>query len=245
MSFKSFTKRFSHILVESLPRRTLEKLVPRGLLVLFYHVVSDTPLPHIRHLYPHKTASEFEADVVYLKTHYRLPTLQQFIDEARGGEHRERPSAMLTFDDGMAECFDLVRPILLKHRVPGVFFVTKSFIDNRELFYRHKVSLCIQLLFQNSGEEQARRLRQLGQRLGLDFATHRDFRTWIKTLQASDESLIDCAGKALPDRLRKRNEEIATVYDLGPSQATACRRLHHRWAFCAARSFLRIEPQPD
>lgn len=201
MDLKRISKQFSHRLVKRLPQYALTSLVPRDLVVLYYHVVAEKPLPHIRHLYPHKTAIEFEADVIYLKKNYRLPTLEQYFEEAKTPAPRrrqsDRPSVILTFDDGMAECFDLVRPILLHHNVPCVFFITKAFIDNEEIFYRHKVSLCIDSLVRRGADDQARCLKEAGKELGLEFGSLNVFSTWIRALHLSDEEWIDGAGEAL------------------------------------------------
>src|SRR5690348_7220538 len=113
MRIKSLARRLGVRAVAGLPRRALERLVPREAVALFYHSIAEKPLPHVRHLYPHKSPAEFEADVIYLKQNYRLPTFREFVDEISNPPRPQRPCAILTFDDGMSQCFDLVRPILL------------------------------------------------------------------------------------------------------------------------------------
>ena len=197
MRIKSVARRLGVRAVAGLPRRALETLVPREAVALFYHSIAETPLPHVRHLYPHKSPAEFEADVVYLKHNYRLPTFPEFVEEISIPRRPQRPCAILTFDDGMSQCFDLVRPILLKHGVPCSFFITKSFIDNRELFYRHKVSLCLDALAVKSPEEQARCSRTLAQRFRLELSSPADLKKWIKGLRLADESSLNAAGREL------------------------------------------------
>jgi peptidoglycan/xylan/chitin deacetylase (PgdA/CDA1 family) len=197
MRIKSLARRLGVQAVAGLPRRTLEKLVPRDAVAFFYHSIAEKPLPHVHHLYPHKSPGEFEADVIYLKQNYRLPTFPEFVTEISSPHRRRRPCAILTFDDGMSQCFDLVRPILLKHGVPCSFFITKSFIDNGELFYRHKVSLCLDALAVKSPEEQARCSRTLAQRLGLDLSSRGDLKKWISGLKLADESWLNAAGEEL------------------------------------------------
>lgn len=183
--------------IARLPRRALETLVPRDAVALFYHSIAETPLPHVSHLYPHKSPREFEADVVYLKQNYRLPTFHEFVEETTRQHRPKQPCALLTFDDGMSQCFDSVRPILLKHEVPCSFFLTKGFIDNRELFYRHKVSLCIDSLLRKSEGEQTECSRAVGQRLGVQLVSSADLKRWIKGLKLADEPLIHAAAQEL------------------------------------------------
>ena len=197
MRIKSVARRLGVRAIAGLPRRTLEKLVPRETIALFYHSIAEKPLPHVRHLNPHKSPSEFEADVIYLKQNYRLPKFSEFVDEMAGARRPKQPCAILTFDDGMSQCFDLVRPILLKHGVPCSFFITKSFIDNRELFYRHKVSLCIDAMSTKSAEEQASCSRTVARRLGLELSSPGDLKKWIKGLKLAEESMLDAAAQEL------------------------------------------------
>lgn len=174
-----------------LPIETLQRRAPRDLVAFSYHVVADERLPHISHIYDYKTAAEFEADVVYLKNRYLLPTWPEFLEERTAGRASGRQSAMLTFDDGMAECFDIVRPILLKHRVPCVFFVSKLFVDNQTMFYRHKVSLCLERVGGASTEEQLRLLRAVGQDCGIGEFSLGGFTSWLRGLEIADEATID------------------------------------------------------
>jgi len=50
---------------------------------------------------------------------------------------------LLTFDDGLKEMKTVVAPILKKRNIPAVFFLTTDFIDNKDLFFRNKISLLI------------------------------------------------------------------------------------------------------
>jgi len=47
----------------------------------------------------------------------------------------------LTFDDGLANFYHIVAPILIKKKIPATVFVNTNFVDNKELFYRYKASL--------------------------------------------------------------------------------------------------------
>jgi peptidoglycan/xylan/chitin deacetylase (PgdA/CDA1 family) len=197
MRIKSLARRLGVQVVAGLPRRTLEKLVRRDVVAFFYHTIAEQPLPHVHHLYPHKSPGEFEADVIYLKQNYTLPTFQELVDELASQRRRSRPCAILTFDDGMSQCFDLVRPILLKHRVPCSFFITKNFLDNRELFYRHKVSLCLDALAGRSAEQQARCSQAVSHRVGLKLSSPEELKKWIKGLNLADESLLEASAEEL------------------------------------------------
>lgn len=124
----------------------LQALVPRDVIGLCYHTVSDRPLPHVQSLYRCKSVAQFKRDLEFLQQRYRLVGYEELERErsAPGARGARKPSAVVTFDDGLVECHDVVRPVLLEYGVPAIFFVTAEFLDNRRLFYRQKIALCIE-----------------------------------------------------------------------------------------------------
>jgi len=135
---------------------------PKDLVTLCYHVVSDEDLAHIR-LYSYKNRAEFERDVASVRDR-----AVGYADVAKHRlEHSRLPanSVLLTFDDGLVECYDVIRPILLRHRVPAVFFLTTGFIDDSETFHETKLSLClteIERMSDDRAAEIAERLQAAG-----------------------------------------------------------------------------------
>lgn len=74
----------------------------------------------------------FDRCLVFFKRHYNLVTLE----DVKASIDRTRPlpprSLLVTFDDGFADNFDYALPLLQKHRVPAVFFVTSDVIGRAE-----------------------------------------------------------------------------------------------------------------
>jgi peptidoglycan/xylan/chitin deacetylase (PgdA/CDA1 family) len=56
---------------------------------------------------------------------------------------KRRRLMVLTFDDGLAECHQVIAPLLKQKGIPAAFFLNNYFIDNKNLFYRFKASLLI------------------------------------------------------------------------------------------------------
>lgn len=118
----------------------LQKQSSHYVLCPYYHVVSNEDLPYIKHLYRYRDVDTFCKDLDYLQQHFR-PISWREIDEA---EAEHIPSFCLTFDDGMKEVYTTIAPILLERHIPAVFFLNSAFVDNKQLFYRYKVSLIIE-----------------------------------------------------------------------------------------------------
>ena len=108
----------------------------------FYHGISNTELDHIKYLYTQRTVAEFKRDLDQMTRYFEPVSLSDYLygTGSPGGRRR----MVLTFDDGLAECYSLIAPILKQKGIPAVFFLNNAFIGNRDLFFRYKVSLIIE-----------------------------------------------------------------------------------------------------
>src|SRR4051812_22228672 len=95
-------------LARSLPLWLWKRIAPQEVIGLCYHLACDTPLPHIHNLYKYKSAKQLEDDLVYLKQNFHVASYSELETGVRG------ESVVVTFDDGLAQCFTIVRQILLK-----------------------------------------------------------------------------------------------------------------------------------
>ena len=117
-----------------------------------YHCVSDQEVPHVKNLYKFKNVETFSKELDFLLKYYRPIDFSELKNTLLNKKTFEKPSMLLTFDDGLSECATIIAPILLKKGVPAVFFINSGFVDNRDLFYRYKVSLIIEEISKNSGK---------------------------------------------------------------------------------------------
>jgi peptidoglycan/xylan/chitin deacetylase (PgdA/CDA1 family) len=113
------------------------------LLLPVYHTVSDRLLPHVGYLYPVKNTSQFEKDIDFLLKNFKPVSIDEIEGHAKGNPRIRKPSFHLSFDDGMRDCIEVIAPILLKKGISATFFINPAFVDNKNLFYRHQVSLLI------------------------------------------------------------------------------------------------------
>ncbi len=111
----------------------------------FYHAISDRPLSHTKHLYPVKTVRQFAEDLEFLLRHFTPVRLTDYLSGNVKYEGGKLPM-VLSFDDGLIQCYSDVLPLLIEKGVPAVFFVNNEFIDNKAMFYRFKVSLLVEKL---------------------------------------------------------------------------------------------------
>ncbi|MCC7245199.1 MAG: polysaccharide deacetylase family protein [Saprospiraceae bacterium] len=156
----------------ALPFRLWQKWSGERLFLPFYHVVSDENPVHIRHLYPVRTVRQFEDDLDFLLKHFEPVSLERIFAYSFDNQIFTKPSFHLTFDDGLRECFDVIRPILLQKGIPATFFLNSAFVDNQDLMFRYKASLLAevgQTLSLNCSYAERHKLDDLASACGLDF----------------------------------------------------------------------------
>jgi len=141
-----FREKFIHsvsIGISVIPTKYLQRLTNQRLILPFYHAISDEEMPHIKHLYPVKGVKAFIDDLDFLLK-YNIPIdYNEFQELSRNNKQPNRPSFLLSFDDGLKEFHDIIAPILLQKGIPAICFLNSAFIDNKDLFYRYKASLLI------------------------------------------------------------------------------------------------------
>jgi peptidoglycan/xylan/chitin deacetylase (PgdA/CDA1 family) len=185
--FKPLLKRIAG----SVPLSAYGLFIRRDALGLYYHVVSDGSLPHIRHLYPYKSKRAFENDLLYLAENFNLITYEQLAAHYSGGERLKPKSLILTFDDGLSECYSVVRPLLLTHGIPCVFFIPTDYIGNGRMCTDHKASLCIDRVMSLESRSLLEVLASVNRAYSKDLNSGADLGQWINTIAASEHSTID------------------------------------------------------
>lgn len=146
-------KKLYYSLSSCLPTMLLKKAALPGTLFPYHHLVSDKEVLHIKHLYSYKNIFQFRTDLDHLLKHLKPVSVSEVNESVAAGRSIPKNSFLLTFDDGFREIYEIVAPILLEKGIPAIFFINPAFIDNRELFYRCKISLVIESILQHSNDQ--------------------------------------------------------------------------------------------
>jgi peptidoglycan/xylan/chitin deacetylase (PgdA/CDA1 family) len=112
----------------------------------FYHIIGTNENPLLKNLYKYKTVKQFRADLEFFCQHFEPVSVNSYINRLNGKESYNKPFFFLSFDDGMSECYEFIAPILKEFKISACFFVCSDFIDNKSMFFRHKISLIIERL---------------------------------------------------------------------------------------------------
>jgi peptidoglycan/xylan/chitin deacetylase (PgdA/CDA1 family) len=98
----------------------------QGLLTLGYHRIGDGRSSLFDAELCEADADTFDAQVRFLKRHTDLvgaTDLPRVLKERRGRH------ALITFDDGYRDNYEIAYPILRRHGAPAIFFITTGFLD--------------------------------------------------------------------------------------------------------------------
>lgn len=89
----------------------------------------------------------FEKQLLFFKKHFNLCYPNEFFLNPSS----EKPSLLLTFDDGYKDNYDIAFPLLRKHEFCAIFFVsTKPIIENDFLFHdKLRFLICFGILNEN------------------------------------------------------------------------------------------------
>ncbi|PTT35618.1 hypothetical protein DBR28_12115 [Chryseobacterium sp. HMWF028] len=117
------------------------KSFPLDYCLPLYHSVSDKELPHIKHVIRYKTIKQFEDDLDHLSKNFQFVDWQEFKEFTSGNFKPKKKIALLTFDDGFREFYDIAAPILERKGIYACNFVNPAFIDNEDMMFRCKASL--------------------------------------------------------------------------------------------------------
>jgi len=109
--------------------------LPAQGMILAYHRVSPiTPSDYIlRDMIVGPEA--FERQMIYLKNHYRVVTLDNFLENLSSKNKPSNKDVVITFDDAYADNYEYALPILKKYNLPATIFVPTAFIEATRSFW--------------------------------------------------------------------------------------------------------------
>lgn len=185
---KNICLKILEFIARIIPLRLYPFVLRRAHVDFFYHAVSDAPLEHARWLYSVVPLAQFSEALDYICARFTPVDYHQLHAHYTQGKSLPSSAAHLSFDDGFSECYSVVRPLLLKKKIPCTFFVATDWVDNQAMFYRNKISLCVDRIHQSTFNFQPSTLNQFTSEA---LATKAEVTQWLKELRLSDEALID------------------------------------------------------
>jgi glycosyltransferase involved in cell wall biosynthesis/peptidoglycan/xylan/chitin deacetylase (PgdA/CDA1 family) len=179
-----------------LPPAILMRMAVGKLFAPCYHLVTNGSPRHVRHLYEWRGTKEFEADLDYLLKYFTPLSLAELYELITDCRPLPKHAFFLSFDDGFREMSEIVAPICRAKGIPATFFLTTSFLDNRNLGFRHKTSLLIERC-EELGPRCLAPLAQLVKERGLPALGLGDLRGFLSSIRYQDRAFLDDAAAIL------------------------------------------------
>jgi peptidoglycan/xylan/chitin deacetylase (PgdA/CDA1 family) len=180
-------KRMAYRLSKPFPLKWLRQLSGQNFIFPFYHLATDNPSPCIRHLLPVPSVKQFINDLDLLLKYFTPADYPDVLDYLNQDKHTRKARFFLSFDDGFAECFHVVAPILKRKGLPAAFFINPAFVDNKQLSHRQMVSLIADKMQES---EHTGRLKAASRLTGRKLTEKDQLLRFVKSLTLSDAALI-------------------------------------------------------
>lgn len=110
-------------------RLLLGKRKESQLIILMYHGVVQTPLKVYDWCFVGE--SSFRNQIDYLKRKFEVISLSTAVERLRNGKI-DRPTAVITFDDGLQNNYDVAFPILREAGLPATIFLTTGLVNTSD-----------------------------------------------------------------------------------------------------------------
>lgn len=102
----------------------------RALVLMYHRINTPTTDPWSLSVSP----KNFEQQLQFLINNYSIITTHELARQLDSGKIKNR-SVALTFDDGYLDNYIVAKPLLEKYSVPATFFITDSYITNKQSFW--------------------------------------------------------------------------------------------------------------
>jgi peptidoglycan/xylan/chitin deacetylase (PgdA/CDA1 family) len=123
--------------------------LPNGVYVFNYHRIGDKENTSFDRAIFSCTLKAFEQQIVELKKHFKIINTIELSKLNESGEVLSERFAVITFDDGYLDNFTEALPVLKKHNVTAVFYLTTTFLDSNPITWWDEIAY---LLRKSSGK---------------------------------------------------------------------------------------------
>jgi peptidoglycan/xylan/chitin deacetylase (PgdA/CDA1 family) len=160
----------------------LKQIVSKKTLLPYYHDVTSENKAHLSALGFVRTKEDFEQDVAFFLANYQNISLRDLTTKPKVNQFH------ISFDDGLSGLYTNAFPLLAEKKIDASIFINSDFIDNKSMFYRHKISVLINSIKEQKLEKKIAEILKLNEN---QIISH------LFSLGFSDTVLIDQIAKEI------------------------------------------------
>ncbi len=118
-----------------------KNVLKKNIIILCFHNISE----HKSISYPHLNTRVFETLIKYIVKHYNVVP----IEEIGTSEKNNKPSIVITFDDGYMDFYENALPILVKYKLPALNNVIVESVETGKPFWSLELNSALDFIFNN------------------------------------------------------------------------------------------------
>ncbi len=133
-------------------------MIPKGIYCFNYHRIGDENASIFDPNVFSCTAKQFEQHVQFYNKNFIVISIEQLIDKIERNLPIDNKYALITFDDGYIDNYDIAYPILKKYQTPAAFYVATNYLDTPHIPWWDEIAWIIrhtnntQIKFENWSE---------------------------------------------------------------------------------------------
>jgi peptidoglycan/xylan/chitin deacetylase (PgdA/CDA1 family) len=161
----------------------------------------------------------FEKDIDFITSFFKAKNIHEVFSCMQKPETLKESAFHLSFDDGLRGVYETVLPLLLQKGIPATIFVNPDFVDNRRLFYRHKIALLIDNLNKRNVSKPLQ--TTIANVLGTIFSKKHSLQSNIRAIPYSQKDLLNDVASLLDvdfQEYLKKNRPYLTTSELKEMQ---------------------------
>lgn len=101
--------------------------------IFMYHAVVGAPLDLYDWCFVHE--SQFRQQLETISSKYDVVSLSKAVDRLNDKNRYQKPMAVITFDDGFQNNYDVVFPVLCELDIPATIFVVTGLVDSNDTLW--------------------------------------------------------------------------------------------------------------
>lgn len=136
----------------------LTKIVNQNIIFPFYHSINNIVPEHLQFLYPVRNEKTFEKDLDFLLKNYQPFHISELENILK--LNTKKQYFHISFDDGLSDFYNFAYPILEKKGISATIFLNDYFIDNKDLFYKYKISIILSKISEKKRKEKLKKYFQ-------------------------------------------------------------------------------------
>lgn len=116
-------------IIRALYTKIMWPLLPNGIYCFNYHRIGDEEKSCFDPNVFSCTAENFEQHIKFYNKEFIVLSIEQLIEKIENNQILDKKYALITFDDGYIDNYEVAYPLLKKYQTPAAFYIATNYLD--------------------------------------------------------------------------------------------------------------------